>query len=48
VLDAMTASATRIGRDPATLRRAYLMFDATARPRGGSIAYYESVGGSRT
>jgi hypothetical protein len=33
-----------IGRDRATLRRSYLMFDATARPRGGSMAYYESVG----
>jgi alkanesulfonate monooxygenase SsuD/methylene tetrahydromethanopterin reductase-like flavin-dependent oxidoreductase (luciferase family) len=32
-----------IGRDPATLRRSYLMFDANARPRGGSIDYYESV-----
>jgi alkanesulfonate monooxygenase SsuD/methylene tetrahydromethanopterin reductase-like flavin-dependent oxidoreductase (luciferase family) len=32
-----------IGRDPATLRRSYLMFDAAARPRGGSMAYYESV-----
>jgi hypothetical protein len=32
-----------VGRDPATLRRSYLMFDATARPRGGSIDYYESV-----
>lgn len=32
-----------IGRDPATLRRSYLMFDARARPRGGSMAYYESV-----
>jgi hypothetical protein len=32
-----------VGRDPATLRRSYLMFDAKARPRGGSIDYYESV-----
>jgi alkanesulfonate monooxygenase SsuD/methylene tetrahydromethanopterin reductase-like flavin-dependent oxidoreductase (luciferase family) len=32
-----------IGRDPATLRRSYLMFDANARPRGGSIEYYVSV-----
>ncbi len=30
-------------RDPATLRRSYLMFDAGARPRGGAIGYYESV-----
>ena len=32
-----------VGRDPATLRRSYLMFDAGARPRGGAIGYYESV-----
>ncbi len=31
-----------IGRDPATLRRSYTMFDATARASGGRIAYYES------
>ena len=31
-----------IGRDPATLRRSYLMFDANARPSGGKIDYYES------
>jgi alkanesulfonate monooxygenase SsuD/methylene tetrahydromethanopterin reductase-like flavin-dependent oxidoreductase (luciferase family) len=31
-----------IGRDPSSLRRSYLMFDADARPRGGSIKYYES------
>lgn len=31
-----------IGRDPATLRRSYLMFDANARPSGGQINYYES------
>jgi alkanesulfonate monooxygenase SsuD/methylene tetrahydromethanopterin reductase-like flavin-dependent oxidoreductase (luciferase family) len=43
-LDAMTGFCDAIGRDPSTLRRAYLMFDATARPRGGSIGYYESVG----
>ena len=30
------------GRDPATLRRSYLMFDAESRPRGGAIGYYES------
>jgi alkanesulfonate monooxygenase SsuD/methylene tetrahydromethanopterin reductase-like flavin-dependent oxidoreductase (luciferase family) len=32
-----------VGRDPATLGRSYLMFDAEARPRGGTYAYYESV-----
>ena len=40
---AMTAACEEVGRDPATLRRAYLMFDASARPRGGSMVCYESV-----
>ena len=31
-----------IDRDPATITRSYLMFDAEARPSGGSISYYES------
>ena len=31
-----------IGRDPGSLRRSYLMFDAEARPKGGFINYYES------
>jgi alkanesulfonate monooxygenase SsuD/methylene tetrahydromethanopterin reductase-like flavin-dependent oxidoreductase (luciferase family) len=31
-----------IGRDPGSLRRSYLMFDADARPKGGFIKYYES------
>src|SRR5262249_3924591 len=31
-----------IGRDPASLRRSYLMFDPTSRATGGRIAYYES------
>lgn len=31
-----------IGRDPASLRRSYLMFDAGARTGGGLISYYES------
>jgi alkanesulfonate monooxygenase SsuD/methylene tetrahydromethanopterin reductase-like flavin-dependent oxidoreductase (luciferase family) len=30
------------GRDPATLRRSYTMFDPKARASGGAIAYYES------
>ena len=30
------------GRDPSSLRRSYLMFDAKARPSGGKIRYYES------
>lgn len=32
------------GRDPATLRRSYLMYDPTARYSGGALAYYESTG----
>lgn len=31
-----------LGRDPGSLRRSYLMFDAQARPSGGKIKYYES------
>jgi alkanesulfonate monooxygenase SsuD/methylene tetrahydromethanopterin reductase-like flavin-dependent oxidoreductase (luciferase family) len=31
-----------VGRDPASLRRSYTMFDPTARASGGAIAYYES------
>jgi alkanesulfonate monooxygenase SsuD/methylene tetrahydromethanopterin reductase-like flavin-dependent oxidoreductase (luciferase family) len=31
-----------MGRDPATLRRSYMMLDAKSRPGGGSIAYYRS------
>jgi alkanesulfonate monooxygenase SsuD/methylene tetrahydromethanopterin reductase-like flavin-dependent oxidoreductase (luciferase family) len=33
---------TAIGRDPASLRRSYLMFDASARASGGVLCYYES------
>ena len=32
-----------VGREPASLARSYLMFDAEARPRGGTYGYYESV-----
>jgi hypothetical protein len=32
-----TPVAPGIGRDPATLRRSYLMFDPTARSSGGRI-----------
>ena len=39
LMDEICAS---IEREPATLRRSYTMFDAQARPRGGSIEYYES------
>ena len=31
-----------LGRDPATLRRSYTMFDPNARASGGAINYYES------
>lgn len=36
------ACCAAIGRDPASLRRSYLMFDPTARSSGGFIKYYES------
>jgi alkanesulfonate monooxygenase SsuD/methylene tetrahydromethanopterin reductase-like flavin-dependent oxidoreductase (luciferase family) len=39
---AIDAKCAAIGRDPATLRRSYLMFDPTARGSGGTIAYYQS------
>jgi alkanesulfonate monooxygenase SsuD/methylene tetrahydromethanopterin reductase-like flavin-dependent oxidoreductase (luciferase family) len=41
--EAIDAECAAIGRDPATLRRSYTMFDAQARARGGTIGYYESV-----
>ncbi|MEP7201803.1 MAG: LLM class flavin-dependent oxidoreductase [Ilumatobacteraceae bacterium] len=31
-----------VGRDPASLRRSYTMFDPKARASGGAIGYYES------
>jgi alkanesulfonate monooxygenase SsuD/methylene tetrahydromethanopterin reductase-like flavin-dependent oxidoreductase (luciferase family) len=40
--EAIDAECEAIGRDPATLRRSYTMFDAGARSRGGAIGYYES------
>jgi alkanesulfonate monooxygenase SsuD/methylene tetrahydromethanopterin reductase-like flavin-dependent oxidoreductase (luciferase family) len=36
------AGCTAIGRDPASLRRSYLMFDPAARADGGAYGYYES------
>jgi alkanesulfonate monooxygenase SsuD/methylene tetrahydromethanopterin reductase-like flavin-dependent oxidoreductase (luciferase family) len=39
LMDGVCAS---VGRDTATLRRSYTMFDAQARPRGGSMDYYDS------
>ena len=32
-----------VERDPATLRRSYTMYDAEARPRGGTYDCYRSV-----
>jgi len=40
--EAMDEYCRAVGRD-GSLRRSYLMFDAAARPRGGSMAYYESA-----
>jgi alkanesulfonate monooxygenase SsuD/methylene tetrahydromethanopterin reductase-like flavin-dependent oxidoreductase (luciferase family) len=39
---AIDARCAAIGRDPASLRRSYLMFDPSARASGGVIQYYES------
>jgi alkanesulfonate monooxygenase SsuD/methylene tetrahydromethanopterin reductase-like flavin-dependent oxidoreductase (luciferase family) len=39
---ALDARCAEIGRDPATLRRSYLMFDAAARQSGGKVNYYDS------
>lgn len=41
-IDKVDAHCAAIDRDPGTLRRSYLMFDAKARPSGGKIKYYES------
>ena len=40
---AMDEACAAVGRDPATLRRSYTMYDARARPRGGTYDYYEST-----
>ena len=40
---AMDDACAAVGRDPATLRRSYTMFDADARAKGGALGYYESV-----
>ena len=39
---AIDEACAAIGRDPATLRRSYTMFDVQARPRGGAMSYYTS------
>jgi alkanesulfonate monooxygenase SsuD/methylene tetrahydromethanopterin reductase-like flavin-dependent oxidoreductase (luciferase family) len=41
-VDLMTGICDELGREPATLRRSYTMYDARARPRGGTYDYYES------
>lgn len=38
----LDAKCAAIGRDPASIRRSYLMFDATARQSGGRVNYYDS------
>jgi alkanesulfonate monooxygenase SsuD/methylene tetrahydromethanopterin reductase-like flavin-dependent oxidoreductase (luciferase family) len=40
--EAIDTECEAAGRDPATLRRSYTMFDARARSRGGAIGYYDS------
>jgi alkanesulfonate monooxygenase SsuD/methylene tetrahydromethanopterin reductase-like flavin-dependent oxidoreductase (luciferase family) len=40
--DQINAICAETGRGPETLRRSYLMFDANARHRGGTIDLYES------
>lgn len=42
---AMDEACAAVGRDPSTLGRSYTMYDANARPRGGSYTYYESTDG---
>jgi alkanesulfonate monooxygenase SsuD/methylene tetrahydromethanopterin reductase-like flavin-dependent oxidoreductase (luciferase family) len=42
-VEAIDAACAAIAREPSTLRRSYTMFDARARPRGGTIGYYESA-----
>jgi hypothetical protein len=39
----MDEACEALGRERDSLRRSYTMFDASARPRGGAIDYYESV-----
>lgn len=42
-IDAALAHCDKIGRDPATLRISYNMFDPGSRAGGGRISYYEST-----
>lgn len=41
-IERIDADCVAIGRDPASLRRSYLMFDPASRASGGSITYYQS------
>lgn len=40
--EAIDEACDAIGREPATLRRSYTMYDTQARSRGGAIGYYAS------
>jgi len=42
-VESMDAYCRALGREPASLLRSYTMYDAGARPRGGSYDYYDSV-----
>ena len=42
-IDTALAHCHKIGRDPATLRISYNMFDPASRSSGGRISYYESI-----
>ena len=41
-IETIDAACEAIGRDPGSLRRSYLMFDANARHSGGMMKYFES------
>jgi alkanesulfonate monooxygenase SsuD/methylene tetrahydromethanopterin reductase-like flavin-dependent oxidoreductase (luciferase family) len=41
-IESIDAACDTLGRDPATLRRSFLMFDPASRASGGAIAYYRS------
>jgi alkanesulfonate monooxygenase SsuD/methylene tetrahydromethanopterin reductase-like flavin-dependent oxidoreductase (luciferase family) len=40
--EAIDAACEAFGREPASLRRSYTMYDTQARSRGGAFGYYES------
>ncbi len=42
-IDRIDAACDVLGRDPASLRRSFLMFDPGSRASGGAIAYYDSA-----